>query len=122
MKMIFGTLLSTTFANLVANSENYESPITATVNATNCAKLNIYNDNNTFCSVTRRWTPRISKSEGILACVIPSVIAWFLCIVLFSRFKNKILDTYKSGINQRVRGKVVGALEKTFVSYYANLA
>ena len=114
MKMIFGSLLSITFINLVANSENHESHITVTVNATNCIKLSIYNDNNTFCGVTRKWTPRISKSEGILACVIPSVTAWILCIVLFCRFKDKILETYKRDINQSARDekKLLGRWSK----------
>ena len=114
MKIILGSLLSITFVDLAANSENDESPVTAMVNATNCVKLSIYNNNNTFCGVTRKWTPRISKSEGIWACVIPSVIAWFLCIVLFSRFKNKILDTYKRDINKRARDeeKLLGRWRK----------
>ena len=49
MKIILGSLLSITFVDLAANSENDESPVTAMVNATNCVKLSIYNNNNTFC-------------------------------------------------------------------------
>ena len=49
VKIILGSLLSITFVDLAANSENDESPVTAKVNATNCVKLSIYNNNNTFC-------------------------------------------------------------------------
>ena len=36
----------------------------------------IYEGNKTFCGVNKTWTPRISQSSAIAACVVPSLFAW----------------------------------------------
>jgi len=47
-----------------------------------CIQLPVFNHSTTFCGINQPWKPRISKPSGIVAIVIPSLVAWILTGVL----------------------------------------
>ena len=53
-----------------------------------CADLPIFNDDKTFCNITKLWQPRISENAAFTACVVPLVFAWL--IILFAIYHIRI--------------------------------
>ena len=55
-----------------------------------CLEMPVYDENKTFCGVDTTWTPRISQSSAITACVVPSVFAWLFTLPVIYHVKRKL--------------------------------
>ena len=70
-----------------------------------CINLPIYNDNTTYCGITRIWTPRISKTGSLIACLVPTFFAWSFTAIIIWKIHKPLYKVYKHRVSPESRFK-----------------
>ena len=64
-----------------------------------CVNLPIYNDNTTYCGITHIWTPRISKTGSLMACLVPTFFAWIFTAIIIWKIHKPLYKMYKHRVS-----------------------
>ena len=70
-----------------------------------CVNLPIYNGNTTYCGITRIWTPRISKTGSLIACLVPTFFAWIFTAIIMWKIHKPLYKVYKHRVSPENRFK-----------------
>ena len=63
--------------------------------STFCVDLPIHDANRTFCGISTKWKPRINKTGGIFACVIPTLMSWTFTFLVVIKLRKKIEQSFE---------------------------
>ena len=55
-----------------------------------CVDLPIRHANHTFCEISTKWIPRVSKIGGIFACVVPTLLSLIFTVFVVVNSKERI--------------------------------
>ena len=68
-----------------------------------CVNLPIYEDNTTFCGIVHIWSPRISKTYSLIACLVPTFFAWFFTAIIILKSYKPLYKVYKNNLSPKNR-------------------